>query len=81
MFYSTLEIKPENGKWTIRNYPIVGDRINSSSKPNSYGFYHYPRSIGVKKAFKQLKDLMIEHHEKEIKSLQKSLKKLKALGL
>ena len=78
MKFSTVEIKQSNiaKKWEVLFYDMDGDRQSGDNGPHKMGFYHYPRKKGLKKAFNELKSLLIEQHLEEIKRLQKSLKSL-----
>ncbi len=56
------------------------DRVAGDNGPQ-YGFYHFPRKKGVKKAFQELKEKMIEDQEKIIKNALKIIDELKAVDL
>ena len=82
MKYSTVEILPYIGnKWLVNHSEMSGDRQAEKLNPSPMGFFHYPRRMGKKKAFEQLKALLIEKHEEEIKRLNKSLAALKKVEL
>ena len=90
MKYSTVEIKPKlffkGGiakftDWQIKYYDDDDDRIRGSSAPMAMGFYHYPKYMGLQKAFDKLKNKLIKGHKNEISRLEKSLQKLENLQL
>ena len=85
MKFSTVHIRPvgfkEDRRWEVAFADLPGDRNNDAGGPNGWGFYHYPRRIGKKKAFDALKAHLIERHEEEISLLTKSLSALKSLDI
>lgn len=90
MKYSTVEIKPKllfkGGiakftDWQIKYYVDDTDRIRGSTAPMGMGFYHYPKYIGLQRAFDKLKNKLIKGHKNEIARLEKSLQKLEKLQL
>lgn len=84
MKFSTVEIRPSNlyaKKFEVFFYDMDGDRYPANYGPDGLGFYHYPRKKGLKKAFNELKSLLIDGHLKEIKRLQESLESLRKLEL
>jgi hypothetical protein len=85
MKFSTVYIRPvgikKNRKWEVVFVDLPGDRLNESSGPHNFGFYHYPRRMGKKKAFEVLKAHLVKNHEEEILLLTKSLSALKSLDM
>lgn len=84
MKYSTVEIKPSritNDKWEVSFTDLDGERKDEGHRPHWLGFYHYPRCLGKKKAFEELKELLIAKHVNEIATLSKSLERLKVLQI
>lgn len=84
MKYSTVEIRPSRctkAKWEVSFYDLDGERKDEGHRPHWLGFYHYPRHLGKKKAFEELKELLIAKHVNEIETLSRSLERLKALQM
>lgn len=86
MLYSTIEIRPnilgcKREKWNISYHDLPHQRENIQSKPASLGFYHYKRSLGVQKAFTELKAEMIRSRFEMIAQLNKEIESLAALEL
>ena len=84
MKFSCVEIRfiRSRDKWEVTFFDdLGGDKINENQKPNNLGFYYYPSKMGREKAFKALRTHLIKTHEKEIKILEKSLRKLKKLKI
>jgi hypothetical protein len=86
MKYDLVEIRPLDigvGKqWDVRWSKDDTDRVDRKPyKPNGLGFFHYPRFMGLKKAFRLLKEEIIKEHKDEIERLQKSLDALEKLEL
>jgi hypothetical protein len=57
------------------------DREDEKTVPSALGYYHYPETMSDKKAFNTLIAGMVKRHRDEIRRLQKSMDKLKALKL
>lgn len=83
MKFSTVRIYPNISKndWKVRFEVIEGDSEDDGLGPNSLGFYHYPRRIGKKRAFKILRSHLVAMHEKDLAVLAESLRKLKSLKI
>ena len=78
MLYDTIEIKLTlSGEWEL---PY--DRKKDAQHLNgALGFFHYPRKWGKEKAFRVLRDRMIEERMKAIQILQAQIDGLRALTL
>ena len=83
MLYDTIEIKQStSGEWEILHRELPYDRKKDEQKINgALGFFHYPRHWGKKKAFRVLRDRMIQERLKAIADLQNQIDKLRALSL
>lgn len=86
MKYDLVEIRAlgigDEKKWDVRWSKDDTDRVDSKPyKPHPLGFFHYPRFMGLKKAFRLLKEEIIKQHKDEIERLQKSLAALEKLEL
>lgn len=81
MKYDLVEIKTtfKTREWCYSFRRDDTDRVKGKATPHALGFFHYPRCLGRRKAFKKLKKYMIDRHKKEIKLLQRSLTALKKL--
>jgi len=84
MIYHTIRIyieyKPKNKQeWGASVALCDIDRVDTDTKPNASGFYHFPETMPPALAFEKLKECMIKTHEKEIVRLQKSLRGLATL--
>lgn len=79
MKYKLIEIKPSDRKWVVRLSSVEGDREETQTVPNAMGYYYFPEEMSEVSAFAELKSVMIESHEEEIKKLQDSLLSLKRL--
>lgn len=87
MLYSCIEIRkrPWHKKikdmWQVSWWDIDGQRENQESVPQSLGFYHYKRRLGVEKAFQELKTKMIQDRLDIIKSLSDEISELQQLQI
>lgn len=88
MLYSSVEIKPTSCDtrknktgWSITYYDIPYQRENVPARPYPVGFYHYKRSLGIEKAFDELKTEMIRCRLAEIDKLTASILSLQKLKL
>jgi hypothetical protein len=54
--------------------------VVTKTKPNAYGFYHYPISMHPQMAAKKLISCMIKRHQKEIDNITKSKDALNILA-
>jgi len=80
--HNGIIVKEEGGKtyeWVVGFYKGCEDRVKTKINPNSMGYYHYDKKLGRKKAFNQLKSLLIKNHEEEIARLSRSLFELRKL--
>lgn len=83
MKYKTIEIKPS---YTTREWQVFFreddiDRRGGKTYPHPIGFYHFPETISLNKAFLKLKECMVKRHKDEIAKLEKSLKELEKVEL
>ncbi len=83
MLYDTVEIRlTSNGEWEVLYRELPYDRKEGEQQLNGvFGFYHYPRKWGKKKAFEALRNQMINERLKAIAELQSQIDKLRALSL
>jgi hypothetical protein len=83
MKYDTVEIIRDRfrNKWVTRCSADNEDRKRGCTTPMGLGFYHYPRYMGVQRAFDKLKSKLIKGHKDEITRLEKSLEYLEKLQL
>ena len=83
MLYDTIEIKlTPSGEWEVLHRELPYDRKKGEQQLNgALGFFHYPRNWGKEKAFRVLRDRMIEERIKAIADLQNQIDKLRALAL
>lgn len=83
MYYSVVRITPDRitKSWSVSVEDLDGDRVAEDRDPMALGFYIFPRTIGVKKAFQALKKKMIQRHKEELAKLQESLEKLEKLTM
>ena len=81
MKYKTIEIRPfDDGSWHYLGPRADSlDRVKTKTQPHPMGFFHYLVTFSDEEAFNQLKNCILESHEKEIKRLKKSADKLKLL--
>ena len=81
MRYDTVEIKPStDGDWQVFHRKLPYDRKEGEQHLNSvFGFFHYPRKWGKKKAFEVLRNQMIHDRLKAIIELQNQIEHLRAL--
>lgn len=81
MLYDTIEIKlTSNGEWEVLHREIPYERKKGEQWLNGMlGTFHYPRNWGKEKAFKVLRDQMIEGRLKVITELQNQIEQLRAL--
>lgn len=82
MRYNTIEIKPSfDGGWQVFHRELPYDRKEGEQQLNAvFGFFHYPRKWGKKKAFEALRNQMINERLKAIAELQSQIDKLRALA-
>ena len=82
MKYDLVEIRPvvDGQKWRVSFTPDDRDRTKIKTYPSPLGFFHYPRSIGKKRAFNKLKHVLVQAHREEIARLRKSLIALENLN-
>ena len=83
MLYDTIEIKlTPSGEWEVLHRELPYDRKKGEQRLNgALGFFHYPRNWGKEKAFRVLRDRMIQERQKAIAELQNQIDKLRALAL
>jgi len=83
MLYDTIEIRlMPSGKWEVLHRELLYDRKRGEQQLNgALGFFHYPRNWGKEKAFRVLRDRMIEERLKAIAGLQNQIDKLRDLAL
>lgn len=83
MLYDTIEIKPTlNGEWEVLHRALPHDRKKGEQQLNAtLGFFHYPRKMGKEKAFRMLRDRMIEERFNVIIDLILQINKLRSLSL
>lgn len=84
MKFICIEIKPKykEKEWEVNAHLDDVDRVAKDKGPiTGLGFYWCPSKKGVDIGFTQLKEEMIKQHEKRIKELAISLKKLQKLEL
>lgn len=87
MYFDTIEIIPVHPmmqkkgepKWRVLHCELDHDREPEQHPPHSLGFWHYDRSIGVKKAFEILKQDMIDRRNKEVEILLNDIAELEEL--
>ena len=82
MKYGLIQLRPnvDGDGWQQTGPHYDGeDRKKAKTVPTGFGFYHFPRSMGPKRAFNKLKHHLIKKHEQEISRLEKSLNKLKEI--
>lgn len=83
MIYSAITIKPSERdrkpKWSWGILRDDQDRYPQKTVPNRMGFYHYPKTMKDKEAFKKLKTVLIKAHEEQLSQLTRSLNELKKL--
>ncbi len=79
MKYSTIQIKPEGGEWTVSITRDERERVRKPGRPNPMGFFHFPATMTDQKAFNKLRDCLVKSHKDEIKALRVSLDKLQSL--
>jgi len=57
------------------------ERVDKQSFPHPQGWFHCPITKTLQQGFDELKQCMVNSHEKEIKRLKNSLKTLKQIKL
>ena len=77
--YPVGSVKNKQWKCSIEKHPH--DRVKRKTIPNTLGFFHYFDDISDEQALELLKNKMIEAHQQEIETLQKSLESLKKVKL
>ncbi len=82
MRYNTIEIKPSfDGGWQVFHRELPYDRKEGEQQLNGvFGFFHYPREWGKKKAFEALRNQMINERLKAIEELQSQIDQLRDLA-
>lgn len=80
MKYCTVRIQQSKGSWAVTFENLAGGRRAIAQGPHRLGFYHYPRSIGKRRAFERLRAKLVKCHETEIERLRESVERLRALG-
>ena len=83
MKYNLITIKPDfKNNWTVSISKDSTDRVdNHQVKPNPNGFFYYPHDSDPQKAFDELKIVILESHQKEIKRITDSMAALKSFEL
>ena len=83
MNYKTITIKrcDHTGTWKINIEHDPRDRVLRKTEPHWLGFYHYPETISDSKAFKKLKDYLLQRERDALELVQMKIAELEALDL
>ena len=69
MRYRVLNINKYHNGWKYYSYVDKEDRKEVPTVPNVLGFYYYPENLDEEIGFQELKQSMIDIHQKEIDRL------------
>jgi hypothetical protein len=81
MKYNTVKIIASGTGWRVETSTSDFEREEVKTIPNAMGFYHYPETMSLAEAFKELKSTMYGRHLLTIESLKASANELDELTI
>jgi hypothetical protein len=83
MKYKTISIRRRDlsNTWDVTIEHDKKDRELTETSPHWLGFYHYPEEISDAKAFKKLKEYLLQRERAALELVQLKIAELEALDL